>query len=115
MLTKTSCPLAVLKRFREGLVMRLHFIALLVLFIYQTGIAAVTTITVAADGSGDVKTVQEAVAKVPPNSADRTVIHIKPGTYHEQIIVPKEAANVTFKGDDANTTILTWDRNVNDP
>src|SRR5437763_1654856 len=38
-------------------------------------------IVVAADGSGDFRTVQEAIDAVPDNSLDRTVILIKPGVY----------------------------------
>ena len=73
------------------------------------------TITVAPDGSGDCKTVQEAIAQVPDNRPERTVIRLKPGIYQGQIVVPKEKSPVTFHGDDAKTTILTYDRNVNDP
>lgn len=79
------------------------------------GVAAPRTVTVALDGSGDYKTVQEAVAAVPDNNAGRTIIHLKPGVYQGQIIVPKEKTQVTFQGEDAATTILTYDRNVKDP
>jgi pectinesterase len=56
-------------------------------------------ITVAADGSGDFKTIQEAIAAVPDKSAERTIIHIKPGTYEGQKILPAGKDNVTFQGD----------------
>src|SRR5689334_2991002 len=42
-------------------------------------------LTVAADGTGDVKTVREAIEKVPENNKKRFVIFIKPGVYKEQI------------------------------
>jgi len=78
--------------------------------------AVAKTITVAADGSGDYKTIHEAIAAVPTDSPDRTVIHIKPGTYDEgQIILPDGKSKVTFEGEDAATTILTYALNVNDP
>src|SRR5215207_9937134 len=77
--------------------------------------AGAKTITVAADGGGDFKTVQEAVAAVPEKSADRTVVHIKPGTYQGPVVVPKGKTNVTFEGEDAKTTVLTYAKNVNDP
>jgi pectinesterase len=77
--------------------------------------AGAKTIVVADDGSGDFKTVQEAVNASPDDSADRTIIHIKPGTYYGQIIVPKTKANLTFEGEDAQTTKITWDRNVQEP
>jgi pectinesterase len=73
------------------------------------------TITVAADGSGDVKTVQQAIEAAPSRSPDRTIIHVRPGTYAGPFVVPKDKANLTLEGDDPATTVLTWDRNVRDP
>lgn len=66
-------------------------------------------VIVAADGSGDFKTVQEAVNAVPSDKNQRFVIHIKPGTYKEKIAVPVEKPPITFLGEDAATTILTFD------
>jgi pectinesterase len=91
------------------------FSFLLITLGYGTCLAAEKTITVAADGSADFKTLQDAVAAVPKTSSDRTVIQIKPGTYQGPIIVPSDTPNVTFRGDDPKTTVITWDRNVNDP
>lgn len=70
---------------------------------------------VAADGSGNYKTVQEAIAAAPENSAAPIVIHIKPGKYEGNVIVPKNKPNVVFEGEGTEKTILSWDRNVNDP
>jgi len=67
---------------------------------------------VAADGSGDFKTVQAAVDAVHDGNSGRIVIHIKPGTYKEKILVPRGKPFVTFQGDDAKTTILTDDWNA---
>ncbi|MDQ3813979.1 MAG: pectinesterase family protein [Armatimonadota bacterium] len=78
------------------------------------GGAQAKTITVAADGSGDFKTVQEAIVAVPDNSAERTVIHLKPGTYQGQIILPKEKTNVSFEGEDVEKTVLTFSYNTNE-
>jgi pectinesterase len=74
--------------------------------------AAGKTLTVAADGSGQFKTVQAAVDAVPDDNKEPVVISIKPGTYKEKITVPKTKPFVTFKGDDAKTTILTNDWNA---
>jgi pectinesterase len=73
------------------------------------------TITVAADGTGDVTTVQAAVAAVPDNNADRTTIQIKPGVYTGPIVLPRSKPNVTFRGDGPERTILTYALNVSDP
>lgn len=89
--------------------------ALSLLSLGLPALAAEKRITVAADGSGDFKTVQEAIAAVPENRSGRTIIHIKPGTYQGNFIIPKDKPNVTLEGEGAETTILTWDRNVNHP
>jgi pectinesterase len=81
----------------------------------SSSFAAEKKMTVAADGSGAFKTIQEAVASVPDNSPDRTIIQIKPGTYQGPFTVPKSKAKLTLEGEAAERTILTWDRNVKDP
>ncbi len=65
-------------------------------------------ITVAADGSGNVRTINEAIAKVPENNKTRFVIAIKPGTYTEQIRIPANKPYVSFIGESAETTILAF-------
>jgi|HubBroStandDraft_1064217.scaffolds.fasta_scaffold128586_2 pectinesterase len=95
--------------------MRLFWLALSSLLLGSTCLAEVKTITVATDGGQDFKTIQEAIAAAPSHSTDRTIIHILPGTYAGPFMVPKDKPNITMQGDDAATTILTWDRNVRDP
>ena len=63
---------------------------------------------VAADGSGQFRTVQQAVDQVPENNTQRVVIRIKPGVYSEQIRVPRGKRFLTFRGDDPRKTILTF-------
>ena len=65
-----------------------------------TGEDVLTIIVVAADGSGDFRTVQHAVDHVPDNNKQRVVIQIKPGVYHEQIRVNAGKRYLTFRGDD---------------
>src|SRR5438067_3448842 len=89
--------------------------ASIVLLTYNPSFAAEKKITVSGDGKGNFKTVQEAVTAAPDNSKERTVIHISAGTYNGPIIVPKTKTNVTLEGDGAEKTIITWDKNVNDP
>jgi pectinesterase len=73
------------------------------------------TISVALDGTGDFKNVQEAVNAAPDNAATPTLIHIKTGTYAGQVEIPRTKTHLTFQGDDAANTILSWDHNVYDP
>ncbi len=64
---------------------------------------------VAADGSSDFKTVQEAIDAVPDFRKNQTTIFIKKGIYKEKITLPGSKTNVKFIGEDVQTTILTYD------
>ncbi|HMQ02947.1 MAG TPA: pectate lyase [Pyrinomonadaceae bacterium] len=65
-------------------------------------------ITVAADGTGNVKTVNQAIERVPSGNKARCIIRIRPGTYQEQIRVPADKPYISFIGEDAKTTVLTF-------
>eukprot|EP00268_Persea_americana_P036489 TRINITY_DN3596_c0_g1_i5.p1 TRINITY_DN3596_c0_g1~~TRINITY_DN3596_c0_g1_i5.p1 ORF type:complete len:579 (-),score=57.29 TRINITY_DN3596_c0_g1_i5:303-2039(-) len=71
-------------------------------------------VVVAADGSGNYKTVSEAVAAAPIKSSKRYVIRIKAGVYTENVEVPKKKTNLMFVGDGRKNTIITGNRNVRD-
>ncbi|GAA0168153.1 esterase [Lithospermum erythrorhizon] len=71
-------------------------------------------VVVAADGSGNFKTVAEAVAKAPEKSSKRYVIRIKSGVYRENVEVPKGKTNIMFLGDGRSKTIITGSKNVVD-
>ncbi|KAL8458797.1 hypothetical protein ACS0TY_036341 [Phlomoides rotata] len=71
-------------------------------------------VTVAADGSGNYRTVSAAVAAAPESSSRRYVIRIKAGVYRENVDVPKKKTNIMFLGDGRSTTIITASRNVQD-
>ncbi|HEY0659640.1 MAG TPA: pectate lyase, partial [Pyrinomonadaceae bacterium] len=60
------------------------------------------------DGTGDVKTVGAAIAKVPENNEKRFVIRIKKGVYDEQIRIPASKPYVSFIGESAANTKLTF-------
>lgn len=70
--------------------------------------ATAADIVVAADGSGDVKTVQEAIDRVPQNNKHRVVIRIRPGTYVGQVRVPVDKPFISFVGESAERTRLTF-------
>jgi pectinesterase len=65
------------------------------------------TLIVAADGSGDFRTVQSAIDAAPSNSRARVVIRIRPGTYAQRVVVPPDKPFLTLAGDDPRTTIIT--------
>lgn len=63
-------------------------------------------ITVAQDGSGNYKTIQEAVNSVR-DLGQRVTIHIKKGTYREKLVIPTWKTQITLIGEDKNSTIIT--------
>lgn len=79
----------------------------------RTNLPIGTNLVVAADGSGQFKTVQDAVMAVPAGTAMNPVfIHIKPGVYKELIYVQHEKRFFHFVGEDAEKTVLTFDLNA---
>lgn len=66
-------------------------------------------LVVAQDGTGHVRTLQEAIDRVPENNPERFVIFIRIGLYKEKITVPASKPNITLVGEDAEKVILTWD------
>ena len=82
------------------------FAALATCFVAQ----AQTTrpIVVAADGSGDFKTVQQALDHIPDHNELPVVVQIKPGVYREQIRLSATRRFVTLRGEDPRRTILTY-------
>jgi len=63
--------------------------------------------TVAQDGSGNYKTVQEAVNAVRDHMQYRVFIYVKPGTYHEKLVVPSAKKNIAIIGASKENTIIT--------
>ncbi|MCJ7729095.1 MAG: pectinesterase family protein, partial [Sedimentisphaerales bacterium] len=61
---------------------------------------------VALDGSGDFCTLQGAVDAVVDNDPCRTLIKVKKGTYRELVHIPINKTNVTWLGEDRDTTIM---------
>jgi pectinesterase len=75
---------------------------------------AETNLTVAADGSGQFATVQQAIMSVPAGAATNPVnIHLKAGKYRELIYVQREKRFFHLIGDDPTNTVLTYNLNAN--
>ncbi|CAN8280639.1 unnamed protein product [Cochlearia groenlandica] len=70
------------------------------------------THVVAKDGSGQFKTIGEAVNACPEKNPGRCIIHIKAGIYNEQVRIPKKKNNIFMFGDGATQTIITFNRSV---
>lgn len=88
----------------------LIFFCLFFLAIHSTfANAARYDFVVAQDGSGDFKTVQEAIDAVPDFRKKTTLILIKRGVYKEKLVLAGSKQLVKLVGEDVNKTILTYD------
>lgn len=77
----------------------------------QNGVTAVPAypkdLTVAQDGSGDYKTIQEAVNAVRDLSQEQVTIHIKPGVYREKLVIPSWKTKISLMGESNANTVIT--------
>ncbi|KAL0414992.1 UNVERIFIED_CONTAM: Pectinesterase 3 [Sesamum latifolium] len=71
-------------------------------------------VTVAKDGSGDVRTLKEAVARIPKKSKRRFVIYVKAGQYVENVVLEKSYWNVMIYGDGKTATVISGSKNFVD-
>ena len=60
-------------------------------------------------GRGDFLTVQEAIDAVPDYRRRITTILIKPGIYHERIIIPAGKCRLKISGRGADRSVISWD------
>ncbi|XP_022985658.1 pectinesterase PPME1-like [Cucurbita maxima] len=68
-----------------------------------------TVVKVRADGSGDFKTVTEAIASVPAGNTKRVVIWIGEGVYKEKLTIERNKPFITLYGSPNNMPNLTFD------
>ena len=67
-------------------------------------------VTVALDGTGNFRSIGEAVATIPNNSDTSYYIYIKEGTYNESIYIGNEKRNVVMLGDGMDKTKISFDK-----
>ncbi len=82
-------------------------ISILILVAFVQTVFAQQKIVVAANGSGDYKTIQAAINSLPDSSVNPRIIFIKKGIYSEKIFIEK--SNIIFEGEDRVKTIITQD------
>jgi len=70
-------------------------------------------LVVAADGSGDFKTIHEAVQSVPKDNHERRVIFVKNALYTERVRV--DAACITLRGESRAGTRIEFSRSNTAP
>lgn len=66
---------------------------------------------VALDGSGQFRSVGQAILEAPSYSSRRFVIYVKKGVYHENVDMKKKKTNIMLVGDGIGQTIITGSRN----
>ena len=71
------------------------------------------TIVVARDGTGEFRTIDEAIEVCRAFMEYQKVIYVKKGVYKEKLIVPSWLTNITICGEDRDQTIITYDDHAN--
>ncbi len=67
-----------------------------------------SSFTVAQNGTGNFKTIQEAVNAVRDLSQQQVKIFIKNGVYHEKIIIPSWKTNISLIGESEDNTTISY-------
>lgn len=65
------------------------------------------------DGSGDYTTVTDALEGIRAYMDYTVTVHIANGVYKEKIVIPSWLKNVSFIGESADSTIITFDHHAN--
>lgn len=84
------------------------FLILISIVCFCKLMAQTKKIIVAQDGSGDFKTIQEALNAVAPKLQSTTQIFIKKGLYKEVIVVDATKQNIEIIGESRKETILSY-------
>lgn len=71
------------------------------------------TIVVARDGSGQFRTIDEALDVCRAFMEYHKVIYVKKGVYKEKLIIPSFLTNIEICGEDRDNTIITYDDHAN--
>ena len=64
--------------------------------------------TVAKDGTGDYYNIQDAIDAMRVYPLAPITLYIKNGIYNEKIELPANNTDVTFIGENVDSTIITW-------
>lgn len=73
------------------------------------------TIVVSRDGTGEFRTIGEAIEVCRAFMDYHKVIYVKRGVYKEKLIVPQWLTNIEILGEDRDATVITYDDHANIP
>ncbi|TQD97957.1 hypothetical protein C1H46_016482 [Malus baccata] len=87
-----------------------NFACLLVMAILMQAFMVVKIfITVDKSGNSDYTKIQYAIDAVPSGNAQLVFIWVKPGVYHEKVVVPSDKPYITVSGTGtAHETVIIW-------
>ncbi len=71
------------------------------------------TLVVARDGTGEFRTISEAVEVCRAFMEYHKVIYVKSGVYKEKVIIPSWLTNIEVCGESPETTVITYDDHAN--
>lgn len=71
------------------------------------------TLVVARDGTGEFRTIDEAIEVCRAFMDYHKVIFVKKGTYKEKLVIPSWLQNIEICGEDVNETVITYDDHAN--
>ncbi|HLP14941.1 MAG TPA: pectinesterase family protein, partial [Bacteroidota bacterium] len=87
--------------------MTLHRLIVSLLFFFTASAGAVCaapiTYTVAADGTGDYRLLQQAIDACPNYSEAGIIIRVKNGVYREKIVFPPAQSHITLIGENVDS------------
>ena len=71
------------------------------------------TLVVARDGTGEFRTIDEAIEVCRAFMDYHKVIFVKKGIYKEKLVIPSWLQNIEICGEDVNETVITYDDHAN--
>lgn len=97
--------------------MKIGVVLLVTLLCGMTSLSAAQqwkdTIVVARDGTGDYRTLTDAMEGIRAFMDYKVTVLIKNGVYKEKVIIPSWLENVDFIGENAEKTVITYDDHAN--
>lgn len=87
---------------------RIVFVVLLMFISFISKSQDKTLVTVSADGTGDFKSIQEAIDATKAFPSERMTIFVKTGVYKEKVLVPDCNSSLSIIGENKDKTIVRY-------